>query len=504
MPLADRLADVDVVVQPADTHHVPALLIVGIGVEDIVGNVFQHGFQELAGELQAIDRRICDGGLVVDIVQGDVLSRNQRGAPAETGRQRDLRVALLQQGVADQVVEGAVEIAPAVEQRIRPPDNLIRHRPVRRAQPVQHRFHLRIRRDGVAEQGNQPVAEGRDLAVLHVEVEPRQEFTVGAGSDEQGIPDPHRLRQRIVGMAGQDDIDAVDARRQLAVDIEAVVAQQHDEVGLASRRRDRLAHILFSDTERPVFHQVARIGDRRERKGLADHGDAHAAALEIFRAVEDALVPFRVAHIAGQERKFQFLLDDLFHPVGAVGEFPMRRHDIDTKRVHGADHAAAAGLERDVVALPGIAAVEQQRPARPFGADGVDGRRHAVEPAQPPVGTGQLGEIDAGQGIGFGAARLQPVFVQERRAGDVRRQPLDRADAQIDRRFAKIERRKLGVNVGEMQQGHLPYRLEGQQPILRQFLLRSQPANGTGPGDQGSRGAGRREVPAGDHFAALP
>ena len=86
----------------------------------------------------------------------------------------------------------------------------------------------------------------------------------------------------------------------------------------------------------------------------------------------------------------------------------------------------------------------------------------------------------------------------------MRRQPLDRADAQIDRRFAKIERRKLGVNVGEMQQGHLPYRLEGQQPILRQFLLRSQPANGAGPGNQGSRGAGRREVPAGDHFAALP
>ena len=45
-------------------------------------------------------------------------------APAEAGRQRDLGVALLEQRSADQVVERAVEIAAAVEQRLGAADDL--------------------------------------------------------------------------------------------------------------------------------------------------------------------------------------------------------------------------------------------------------------------------------------------------------------------------------------------------------------------------------------------
>src|SRR3546814_14867949 len=58
---------------------------------------------------------------VVQALDGDRLAGQQRGAPAEARRQRDLGVALGQQRLADEVVEGAVEVAAAVEQRLAAP-----------------------------------------------------------------------------------------------------------------------------------------------------------------------------------------------------------------------------------------------------------------------------------------------------------------------------------------------------------------------------------------------
>ena len=45
---------------------------------------------------------------------------------------------------------------------------------------------------------------------------------------------------------------------------------------LGARLVDRLLQALFLDAERPVRHEVARIGDRRVRKRLADDRDRHA------------------------------------------------------------------------------------------------------------------------------------------------------------------------------------------------------------------------------------
>jgi hypothetical protein len=52
----------------------------------------------------------------MQILDRDILARQQTGAPAEARRQRDVGIALGQQRVADQVVERAVEIAAAVKQ----------------------------------------------------------------------------------------------------------------------------------------------------------------------------------------------------------------------------------------------------------------------------------------------------------------------------------------------------------------------------------------------------
>ena len=55
---------------------------------------------------------------VGDVLEGDVLTRQQARAPAEAGRQRDLGVALGQHRLAEQVVERAGEVAAPVEQRV--------------------------------------------------------------------------------------------------------------------------------------------------------------------------------------------------------------------------------------------------------------------------------------------------------------------------------------------------------------------------------------------------
>ena len=95
-----------------------------------------------------------------------------------------------------------------------------------------------------------------------------------------------------------------DPRRKLAVDIETVVRQQHDELRtFLARLLDIGAHIFLADTERPFRHQPARICDRRIRKRLAEHRDLYAAFFEQFHRLERRLVPFGVADVEREEGK---------------------------------------------------------------------------------------------------------------------------------------------------------------------------------------------------------
>ena len=145
----------------------------------------------------------------------------------------------------------------------------------------------------------------------------------------------------------------------------------------------------------------------------------------------------------------------------------MAGHGVDAERVHDPHHVGALGLQRRVAALPGVAAVEQQHPARPLGADRVDQRRQPVEPADPAVGLGQRLEVGRGQRIGVVAAAADLEGLQQLLAHDMRRQAARLADAEIDRRLAEIDRHELGVQVGEIEQRELAGRLEAQQIGLR-------------------------------------
>ena len=79
----------------------------------------------------------------------------------------------------------------------------------------------------------------------------------------------------------------VTRRGHLEVDVHAVVREHDDHLrALGARFVDHLLHVLVLDAEGPVRHHLARVGDRRVGKGLADHGDldavhfAHGVGLE--------------------------------------------------------------------------------------------------------------------------------------------------------------------------------------------------------------------------------
>src|SRR3546814_13310311 len=55
---ADRLPRVDAVAHATDPHHVAALLVVGIGIEEVVGDILQDGLDELAAHGRAIGLRV--------------------------------------------------------------------------------------------------------------------------------------------------------------------------------------------------------------------------------------------------------------------------------------------------------------------------------------------------------------------------------------------------------------------------------------------------------------
>ncbi len=115
--------------------------------------------------------------------------------------------------------------------------------------------------------------------------------------------------------------------------------------------------------KRQSDNEVARIRDRRIGKRLADHRDRHAVHLP-----DRVRREHRVAEIGGLDvlrEEFDFALevpvDDLFYTLGAEREFPVPGHDVHAKQLLRVHHVLAIGPQRGGRALPGVAAVEQQR-----------------------------------------------------------------------------------------------------------------------------------------------
>ncbi|XQU69245.1 hypothetical protein OJJOAM_001976 [Cupriavidus sp. H18C1] len=143
----------------------------------------------------------------------------------------------------------------------------------------------------------------------------------------------------------------------------------------------------------------------------------------------------------------------------------------------------AARPQRGGRALPGIAAVEQQR-AGAAGLQLLDQRGQMREPADLAVAARGLVEIEIGEGVRLGAARRDPVVLEQGLADQVRRLAGIVPDAQVDAGLAEMDRQQLRMAVGEMQQVHVA---EARHVVqLRRGLRRLRVARGKSH----ARGAG--------------
>src|SRR5262249_49582503 len=82
-PAADRLRRVDRVRHAADPYHVPALAIVGIGVEEVVGDIIHHAVNLGAGHLSRPRVGVGQRRVAVDVFERDRLAGQDADAPAE-------------------------------------------------------------------------------------------------------------------------------------------------------------------------------------------------------------------------------------------------------------------------------------------------------------------------------------------------------------------------------------------------------------------------------------
>ena len=174
------LGHINPVAKPTCAHHIAALLVIGIGVEQVVGHVFQHDMQEFTGHLGPVGFGVGHGGDVKDVLARDVLSRQDRRPPPHTRAQRDIGLALGQQCVANQVIPRAVEVATPVQQRVLcgGADHLGQLVKVRRTLFVDQCGHRGIRCNHIREDRDQLVPEPHHTAVLHIQIDAANEFAV--------------------------------------------------------------------------------------------------------------------------------------------------------------------------------------------------------------------------------------------------------------------------------------------------------------------------------------
>ena len=388
----------------------------------------------------------------------DGLAGQQAGAPAESRGKGDRRVLLRHQAFEYQLVEGAVEIAAAVEQAFGERELFAELRLEGRARFADQRVHVPVGRKQVGEHRQQAVAEIRDLAALDFEVEHAEELAVRPGVGHQrlaaGVVHDHGGRHAVVGVAAEDRVDAAHARRELEVHVHAVVRQQHHRLrALGARFVHRALQRFFLDAEAPVRHEVLGIGDRRVRKRLADDGDRHAV-----HGLDHIGRKHRVAEVGGfhvlrdeVDAALEIVVDDLLHAFGAEGELPVPGHDVHAEQLARVDHVLALGPQRGGRTLPGVAAVEQQR-ARPARLQLLHQGGEVGEAADFAVSLRRPLEVEVGVCVGLGGAGADAEMPQQRIADQVGWAAGHGRDAEIHVRFAEQNRQELRVAVGEMQQ----------------------------------------------------
>ena len=159
------------ILEPSDAHHVATLLVIRVRVEKVVAHVFQDGLQGLARHFGHGGIRVGGGGHVHQPLTRDGLAWQQRGAPAETGRKRDVGTLHVHQGVEQQLVARAVEVATAVERAFGDGQLFVELGLIRRTHAGDECVHLGVGGQHVGKHGQQLVAKVGDVFVFHLQVE---------------------------------------------------------------------------------------------------------------------------------------------------------------------------------------------------------------------------------------------------------------------------------------------------------------------------------------------
>ena len=253
--------------------------------------------------------------------------------------------------------------------------------------------------------------------------------------------------------------------------------------------------IVLLNAEGPVGNEVARVGDGRVREGLTDDRDRHAVDLPHHVGGKHRIAEVQRAHVVRDERKpaGEVLLDHLLDTRGAIGELPVRSHHIDAQRETGVDHVLPAGPQRRGRALPGVAAIQQER-TRTLGTKLLHQRGEMREAADLAVDPRCLHVVQASEGMRLRCARRDAEVRQQRLAHQVRRTARGGPHADVHARLAEVQRQQLGVTVGEVQKADVAEARQIVQPGIALAGQRGAPIE-----RQAAGGGDREEV---EEFAA--
>ena len=367
--------------QATHANHVATLLVVRVGIEQVVAHILEDRLDRLACHFRDGGIGIGGGGHVHQPLAGDDLSGQQRRAPTEAGGEGNLGALYVHQCIQQQLVARSIEIATPVERPFRNGELFSQLAFVRCPHPRDQRVHLLVRWQHVGEYGQQLVAIVDDFLVLHFEVHDPEKFSVGARICHQrlaaSVGNDTGHRHPVVGMAAQDGVYPRHPAGHLEVDIHPVVTEQDNDVGaLGTHLVDHLLHVVFLDAEAPVGHQIARVGDWRVGKGLANDGARNAIDFP-----HDIRLEHRVAKVIGLDvlgnevnLALKVLFNDFLHAFHSEREFPVTRHHIHAEQFCSVHHVLSVGPEGRTGPLPCVAAVQQQG-AWTAGLHALDQRR---------------------------------------------------------------------------------------------------------------------------------
>ena len=342
------------------------------------------------------------------------------------------------------------------------------------------RRHVGVGAEQVGEHRQQAIAIVAHATCVHLEVEHADEFAVRAGVGDECFADQDRRGHAVVRVPAEDRVDAAHASGELEVDIHAVVREQHHGPrALGARLVDQLLQARFLDAEGPIREAVARVGDRRVRKGLAD--DRHSFMHCVRR--EHGVFEVHGAHVLREKLDRRELLHRLEHAFRAIGEFPMGGHVLHAEAPLRADHVRALGPERGRRALPAVAAVEEER-VGPRSAQPLHQRCEVRVAAHAAVAARGGFEFEVCERVRLRAGGRDAVMGEEPLADEMRRVAI----ADVYARLAEVDRKELRMHIGDVQQGHVAEGRELIELIGRLRVARSRP-------QRGARGGGESQEP---------